>query len=276
MAHKKPIAVFDIDGTITLSRDTLVPGFDEAVHVLFQSGWKILFVSGRTSKWSFHLLKNLKIPYFLAVFNGAKIYRMPVKEMQRDEEISLHKMQKLCHLLKNFDIAAVAYSSQGTLENAYFIPATCNEELINHISERAKKLLDPYITLESFTDLEKYPCIAIRLYCLPEVALAIAEEIKTHIGVEAFCMKDSLNEKYMIVQVTHDGISKKNAIEYVMQNDCIEGTIVACGDDYNDIPMFDIANVKIAMPHAPQELKDKATVIAKDSLISALQELQHL
>lgn len=272
----KGLIAFDIDGTITLSRQTLVHGFAEEIESLFQKGWNILFVSGRTSNWSFHLLQNLKIPYYLAVFNGAKIYGMPEKDIQRDVEISFNKMKKLCSFLKAYEIAAVAYSSKETTENAYFISQTSDVDLLNHISQRAIKLQDPYETLEDFSHLEMHSIVAIRVYCLPELAHTIAEDVKNHIGVEAFCMKDSLNEKYMIVQITHDEISKKHAIEYVLQKENIQGTIVACGDDYNDIPMFEIAGVKIAMPHAPQALKDKATIIAHGSLVNALKELYHI
>jgi hypothetical protein len=70
-----------------------------------------------------------------------------------------------------------------------------------------------------------------------------------------------------VVEAFAAGVDKFSGIQYVAQSRSIgPGAIVAVGDDVNDLAMIRGAGLGVAMPQAPQELREVARRVADDGL----------
>ncbi|WP_299999189.1 Cof-type HAD-IIB family hydrolase [uncultured Cedecea sp.] len=71
-------------------------------------------------------------------------------------------------------------------------------------------------------------------------------------------------ENYIDIQPT--GIDKGHAVAFIKQRlNLVEQDIIAIGDQHNDLPMFNIAGIKIAMGNAVERLKKAATFVTSDN-----------
>jgi hydroxymethylpyrimidine pyrophosphatase-like HAD family hydrolase len=93
-------------------------------------------------------------------------------------------------------------------------------------------------------------------------------------------IRDPFSPGYQILLVTDRLASKGLSLREVM---VIEGRgkkVIVAGDDENDVSLFEQADFKIAMPHAPQFLLDRADLIAPPTrdlgIIAALEKATEL
>ena len=79
------------------------------------------------------------------------------------------------------------------------------------------------------------------------------------------------------LHVTNIKATKKHAIEKLIEIfDVNKEEVIGVGDSFNDLPIFEAVGYKIAMGHAPKELKDEADFIAPpikdDGLVSVIEK----
>ena len=82
------------------------------------------------------------------------------------------------------------------------------------------------------------------------------------LGLHVPVIKDPFSSEYHVVQATHPDVTKGKALFDLIVRLGAQETIIAAGDDLNDISMFEAASVCIAMEDAPEELKLMANIIA--------------
>ena len=79
------------------------------------------------------------------------------------------------------------------------------------------------------------------------------------------------------LHVTNVKATKKHAIEKLIEIFGVnKEEVIGVGDSFNDLPIFEAVGFKVAMGHAPNELKDKADFIApsikEDGLVTVIKK----
>lgn len=74
------------------------------------------------------------------------------------------------------------------------------------------------------------------------------------------CYPDIFVPDVVMLEVYGPGVSKANAIEHLMETTGAN-RLVAFGDNLNDIPMLDIADVAVAVANANQRVKNSADIV---------------
>jgi hydroxymethylpyrimidine pyrophosphatase-like HAD family hydrolase len=74
------------------------------------------------------------------------------------------------------------------------------------------------------------------------------------------------------LQATHAGASKGEALKRYVRFKSHRGVVIAAGDDENDKSMLEVADIKVVMGTAPQDMKEKADVIAPPASVGGLVE----
>lgn len=64
----------------------------------------------------------------------------------------------------------------------------------------------------------------------------------------------------MLLEVFSSGVSKANAIQHLMSSTGAS-RLVAFGDNLNDLPMLDIADVAVAVANAHPRVKESADIV---------------
>jgi len=65
--------------------------------------------------------------------------------------------------------------------------------------------------------------------------------------------------------IKHRDVSKGRALEIILEKLESPAPVVAIGDSMNDVSMFEVADLSVALANAPEEAKKKADVVTEDS-----------
>lgn len=74
------------------------------------------------------------------------------------------------------------------------------------------------------------------------------------------CYPDIFTPDIMLLEVFSSGVSKANAIQHLMSSTGAS-RLVAFGDNLNDLPMLDIADVAVAVANAHPRVKESADIV---------------
>lgn len=258
----KGIIAIDIDGTLTAVRDSLSQDVVDYLKGVHSDGWKLLFVTGRTLDWSTTLLDTLPFSFYLSVFNGAYTVEYPEKNVIKKCFLSFEKVFQTVNMVQDEDVGIAFYGPPDKLNKSFLFRKYASHVLVNHLFARAKALSDAWTEVENVMDLPIDTFASMRLFCLPHTAKKIARRIEETSKLHAPMMKDSYDDCFSIVQVTHGNVSKGKALQAVLDHLKPISRIIACGDDHNDISMLELADVAVVMASAPADVLAHADIIA--------------
>lgn len=258
----KGLIAIDIDGTLTAVRDSLSTEVVSYLKGLHQEGWKLLFVTGRTLDWSLALLNTLPFPFYLSAFNGAYTVEYPENAAIKKSFLSFERVFQVVNLVQNEDVGIAFYGAPDKQNKSFLFRKYASHVLSGHLFARAKALSDAWTEVEHVMDLPIDSFASMRLFCLPHTAKKIGMQIESLSDLHAPMMKDSYDDCFSIVQVTHGKASKGKALEALLHHLKTTPRVIACGDDHNDISMLEIADIAVVMATAAPEVLRHADVIA--------------
>ena len=241
----------DIDGTILDKNHQLDSYLIELMPLLKQRDIPFVLASARSPLGIAPISKELGITDFpIACYNGALI-------SLGDKILSQHSIDKsellLLHdfLKKEFPTVSInVYSGKDWLVN------TIDEwvEIEATITGESPKVT----SLADFIRDEK--TLVHKLLLIDNAA--IIQKLKETLATMDFPQTDFYLSKDNYLEVTHNQVSKKQALLELANYYQLSLTeIMTIGDNYNDIPMIETAGLGVAMGNAPTEVKTCAKAV---------------
>ncbi len=263
----------DIDGTITADKYVVPKGTIEYLKSLYEKGWKIAIITGRTFAFSMPILDCFDFPIIAGVQNGSAIFEMPSKKMLATNYMDLSVIAIAEKAICGLDIALAIYAGAENSDMCYWKRGEFTKKYSNYMDELTNHPLLVNHVVDSFdiVGLQSFPLIK----CVGE-----KDKINTFISriekenhFNYALVKDLFSDKLYTLLVTRNDASKGFAIKSLSQN--TGDLIIAAGNDNNDLCMLKAADVKIAMQDSPKELLDIADYIAptadREGIIPALE-----
>jgi Cof subfamily protein (haloacid dehalogenase superfamily) len=267
----KGIIALDIDGTLVSNHRPLTQNLCQVLSEYHKDGFELLFATGRTLQWGMNHLVALPCPFYLAAYNGAVVYSFPEKQVLRSSFLQLSDLLSLSPFIEQF--GALIYEGLGQ-ERIFYTPNMFSQKMLAHVHARRTRQNEVFVEISSLEDLPECAYASVRVFAMRELAEVIGQTIAARTSLRAPSMKDALNPKIFVVQVTSRDASKGQALTFLQQK--IPVKTIAAGDDMNDIDMLQRATVAIAMHEAPVEVKNVASIIAppffEDCIIAPLRE----
>lgn len=270
------IIALDIDGTVTTFPNELDCRVVDALTKRVHEGWGIVFITGRPFQWCENTLKALPFPYMIAVQNGAILLEMPSHAVVIRKYLDQGFLSVIEQIAQAHQTDFVVYSGMENEDLCYFRPTTFPPAMLQYGLKRAKTLGERWESIPTFSDLPVTSFASIKFFADEERALSLSKAIEREGELHAPPNRDPYNGNLFVVQATHAEANKGDILKALMKMKGWVGPIIAAGDDYNDASMFRVAQVKIAMATAPQEVLALADVIAppaeKYGIIQGLEE----
>lgn len=258
----------DVDGTLIGHGAYPTPRVAQAIAAAKEKGVSVALGTGRASEACYHLLEGLKLDGLHIFFDGAAVVEWPHNKIVFLQALPPPAAQALITLARQYDLFLEIYAY-----DFYFIEK--QGKLAKH--QREKLQLTPIVTnlmsLVNRIKIVKGQLIA---------ADATERQRATHIdqAMEELCKMswsiDPSNGMYFGNAVS-SLVSKGNALRQVVDYlDLDIRQTIAIGDSFNDMPIFDAVHTKIAMGHAPDELKQMADWVApsveEDGVAAAIEK----
>lgn len=257
----KGIIALDIDGT------TAVPGYPIAQEVitflkeLVEKHWSIVFVTGRSLKGC-RVLHDLAFPYYVAVHNGAIIVEMPSGRVVAKKYLDFSILPIMQEICKGEPTDFVIFAGCEHNDLSFYRPKHFSDDLLEYLKARTTAYKEVWRAVHSFEDIgiENFP--SVKCFGLHAPAKSLAKRIEDRLGLHVPLIRDPFDAGYYVAQATHPEVNKGQALRDLSALLGNTGRTIAAGDDYNDCPMLDSADISVVMATAPPDILLMADIVA--------------
>ncbi|MBN1991389.1 MAG: Cof-type HAD-IIB family hydrolase [Anaerolineae bacterium] len=272
MNYKMPaykLLVLDVDGTLIGPGVYPSPRVVKAIARAKAKGVTVVLGTGRASEACYHLLKHLGLDKVHIFFDGAAVVDWPSNDIIFLQSLPPHAGQHLIELARENDLFLEIYA-----HDFYFIER--NGHLAAHQCEKLQ--ITPLVT-DLMSLVGRIKIVKGQL-----LASTPQEEQRARLvsqEMEKLCKMswslDPSNNIYFVNAISRSvskGDSLRSVADYLGL--CLN-QVMAIGDSFNDLPVFEVAGFSVAMGNAPEELKKLADWVAppveKDGVAVAIEEL---
>ena len=251
----KGLIALDIDGTITADNHSISLEVVNYLTSLTDEGWIIILITGRTFHMTFPIISTLSFPITIALQNGALILEMPSRKILKKKYLNKD-------ILSSLPTDSVIYSGYENGDRCYYRSKHFDSELMDYLQKRIVAFQEDWTDVYSFEDIDIQEFPSIKYFGHHDSAQRIATQLEQQLHLHAPCIRDPFNGNYYVVQATDPTVDKGQALlDYKTHIGC-NGTVIAAGNDNNDLTMLAQADIKIVMATASQKIRDVADIIA--------------
>lgn len=258
----KGIIALDIDGTVTAHTHLLDREVANFLGQLSLDGWIFIFITGRSFSWGHDVLQDLPFSYYYAVHNGVIVLEMPSRKILLKKPLTRAILPTMDALCEEEESHYVVYSGDGHDDYSYLCPHKFSPQLKEYVLKRYEQSHEPWRSLSSFSELPLSEFASVKCFGKHDAAKRIAAKMEKQLNLHVPMIKDPLDSSYYVLQGTHSDATKGNTLAAFKSLLFPNAIVIAAGDDNNDLSMLAVADIKIAMATAPDELKKCADIIA--------------
>jgi len=271
---KKGWIALDIDGTITLEKHSIPPSVITYLKTLSLDGWQLAFATGRSFKFASLALSSLDFPFYFLPQNGSVVLKMPERLIVEKKYITDEDLNVAETACQGLDADFLVYAGFEEKDLCYYRPNRFSSEEQKYIEELKSREGDNWQTVDSFP-VSTFPLI--KYFGSTSKMKMVVERLEPYF--HATQIRDPFIKGIDIVLVTHKDVSKGLSLTRLIEKEGRGDFVIVAGDDSNDLSLFEVADFKIAMPHAPAILLEKADLIASPTsefgIINALAKAIH-
>jgi Cof subfamily protein (haloacid dehalogenase superfamily) len=257
----KGLIALDIDGTITSDIAEIPKGTQLFLESLFKSGWHITLITGRPCSAALRAASNFSFPLTLCAQNGAITLRLPEKSIQRRNYLTKQDLPTLDTLFESSPLNYCIYSGWENSDHVYFREGGLTSEQRSFFEKRQEFSRESYKFVDHFDELPVDDFAAVKVFGESEQLALLSEEIEDKLGWYMPIIKDPISDLFL-AQATHPAATKGEGLKDIIRSYSHTFPVIAAGDDFNDLPMLEIADVAIAMATAPESMRARADIIA--------------
>ncbi len=269
---KYKAVAFDMDGTLLASNRLILPETVEMIQKIMDKGIKVILVSGRHHTVIHPYYYQLKLLTPAICCNGSYLYDFKQQQNFAAKPMTKQQAKTLLNLVNQFGIHTMIYTDQ--VMNYEILDDHLEgffgwlNSLPEFLQPEVKKVDNFEQVIEQANMIFKFATSSHNLSALKQFSDAVD-------ALEEFSCEWSWSNR---ADIAVKGNTKGNGLKHWAEHENIKlSEIVAFGDSYNDISMFAIAGLGIAMGNADDEVKAKASyTIGDNNSPSIANELEKL
>jgi len=243
-----------VDGTLVGHGAYPSPRVTEAIQAAKARGVTVALGTGRATEACYHLLSHLDLHGLHIFFDGAAVIDWPSKDTIFLQALPPRAAERLIELSREYDLFLEIYA-----HDFYFIER--DGALAEH--QRRKLQINPLVT-DLFNLINRIKIVKGQLLAADAEQKRRADLVTQE--MEKLCKMswslDPSNNIYFGNAISRY-VSKASALRDMADYLGIDlSQILAIGDSFNDLPIFEVAGTSVAMGHAPAGLKQLANWVA--------------
>lgn len=250
------LIAIDMDGTLLSNRDKISERNRKALLDAMDNGIHIVLTTGRIYKSALYYYKQIGLKSPIIACNGAVI-------ASSEGDIILEKFIEDKVLEKIIDLAEENDMYYHFYDRDNFYYKTSREEFANYYGYYEKNYVKQDIKLVRFKNPWEIVDLSSSRY---HKAVFIDDDpdrlLKFRRKLEAINGISVSKSWHNNIEVMNEEVSKGNAVRFLAELLNIDSSkVVAIGDNENDVSMFKIAGLSIAMENGDDIAKKQADVI---------------
>jgi len=254
----KTLFISDLDGTLFDNSGYLPEKTAEVINRLTDRGMCFTFATARSPYTALPLTSRLRVNVPCIMFNGVLIY-----DTVRSEYVVKRRIPE-----ESARLVAQAYKSCGTNCIIYkFVEgvlSACYSELSPQImrdfaEERIKHYGKPFIRFDDIAEAADGDALFFTTVGERSRVEPVRDIVKDIPGVGYAFYEDTYTGAWYL-EVFSSEATKAGGVRYLRENYGFD-RVVVFGDNLNDLPMFEEADVKVAVGNAREEVKAAADCV---------------
>lgn len=269
----------DIDGTITVEKCSVPQEVIAYLRSLQKQGWNIAMATGRSYTFARMALSQFDFPYVFLPQNGSVALQMPEGSLLFKQYLSLDVVPLLEQAFVGTGTDFLIYTGYEKGDIFYWRPDRHSEESTRYLKELSRRQKEVCEEVTSFDQLPLSSFPLAKCFGKTETMQLVASRLLATSLFQIARIQDPFTKGNELLLITDRKASKGSSLLKVLQMLGRGACVIAAGDDENDISLLEVADIGITMPHAPPQVKEKATLIAPPpeelGIITALKQVLH-
>lgn len=243
--NKPKLIVLDLDGT-ALNSKNVIPGNlqDILIRLKDNNNCRVILASGRSITSMKQIARNLGLKAPVITLNGGSIIDPISDEVFHEKNLPIKVYTENILILKHLQIDFVVFTAFGV----YAEKPSAITNILKKYSEYKIEWVGDFSTIDG----------PVKILIIPESDEANTEMRKytKHLDI------DIIESGFSFTEIVPKGVNKGSALQIVSEMLQINHeTIIAFGDNENDIEMLQLAGTGVAMGNAPDYVKKEADMV---------------
>ncbi len=257
----RTLYVTDLDGTLLNSESEISPYSSDLISALSQDGALITIATARTPATVEHILRTTYVSIPVIVMTGASMWDNTAKRYIEPHFLDPDTCREVKRMIKEHGVNPFTYTlgDDGCLEVFHAHDLTAVEQKFvderRHLRLKHFHFDDPRELMPSVPDTVLFFAIGEN-----NAIVDIAERLRATLDCSVGNYLDLADAGVGLLDIYAPRISKAHAVKNLARR-CGAGRIVVFGDNLNDIPMMQVADVAVAVDNALPEVKAAADVV---------------
>lgn len=259
--------ISDLDGTLLNNNAILSENTITLLNqLILQKNINFTIATARTPATVCDIMEDVNISIPAILMNGSVIYDIKKKHYISYNHINSDTVNKIIAILNKEQINAFVYTIENDFLNVYHSkPINCYQQIF--YDERFNKT--SYKKFIQGNIPNNNTVLYFAILNSKEKINNLYKKIKTIPNINFAKYQDNYNKEIFYLEIYDIKSSKANGIKYLKQKYNFE-RIISFGDNYNDIPMFNISDECYAVSNAVEDLKKISTSIIESNIEDAV------
>ena len=269
---KRTLFVSDLDGTLLTPDAKLPEGAAERINALTEQGTMITFATARSIRSVGFILEGIDfskegaVP--AALMNGVLVRDMKSGRYIRSSVLCRSKAERIFDVVRSSGILEpfIYTLDESAPVNGdplvTYYTEIANDAMRDFVDERVNRYGKPFVKIGAVSEIPG-DIVYFAVIGGEEPIRKTAEEISAIEGVHLTYYRDAYSENVWYLEIFDETASKKHALQFLREYTGAEHVVVF-GDNYNDLPMFEEADIAVAVANAVEEVKKAADFITGD------------
>jgi Cof subfamily protein (haloacid dehalogenase superfamily) len=256
--------VTDLDGTLLGPDGSLSAPSAGLLTAAIERGVLVTCATARSWTTTQRVLGDFRFALPLVLYNGTFTYDAASDTLLAGDEIPGAATRVILDVLQRFGMPPLVYGLEGSRERVSWVVGLENEGIRHFWADRPS---DPRNSPRAaWTDLPTERVFNIAAIGSAAEIDPVSAALRAHVGdaVELHVQPDTYHPADVWMDIAPAGESKGTAV-LALAARLGADRIVAFGDNFNDLPMFAVADESYAMAHADPRVRAAATTVLDDS-----------
>ncbi|MGE5604968.1 MAG: HAD family hydrolase [Bacteroidota bacterium] len=261
MAKSKTLYVSDLDGTLLNHNAILSEYTKSGLNKLISRGINFTVASGRTIDAAKEIMADIELNIPIISFNGAIIYDVKQKSPIKVYWLTAEAVKNIVAVLKSHNVSALIYEFKDDALRSYY-ESLEQKPLYDYVADRKARYNSIFRQVNDFGEISSEQIMYFTLLDTYDRVKPVYDGLKKIPDINMSMVNNTYSKDLWFLEIFNAGASKENAVRFLRETYGYR-KVIGFGDNHNDLPMFKVCDLSVAVKNANDEVKAAADCICE-------------